>query len=75
MHHGGSWEVMYALCSVLLSLHILFPALLIFLGVKQEIVLQETASLFSGLRDIRTSHKDGISAPNATAFWEEVAGV
>ena len=66
---------MYALRSVLVSLYILFPALLILLGVKKEIVLQEAASLFSVLRDIRASHKDGISAPNATALQGGEAGV
>lgn len=40
MHHEGSWEVVYALCSVFVSLYILLPTLLIFLGVKQETVLQ-----------------------------------
>lgn len=72
---GSNWEVMHALHSVLVSLYILFPALLIFLGVNQEIVLWEAASLFSVLRDIKESNKDGISAPNAITFWREVARV
>lgn len=50
------------------------PCLLIFLGVEQEIVLWEAASLFSVLGDLRASHMDGISAPNSTALSGGVAG-
>ena len=68
---GG--DVCTALCpGVFIHLVSCFAHLL---GVKQEIVLQEAASLFSVLRDIRASHKDGISAPNATALQGGEAGV
>jgi len=75
MNCERSWEVMYVLCTALVSLYILFPALLTFLGVEQEIVLREAASLFSMLLDVRASHRDGISCPNATALQGEVTGV
>lgn len=54
-HHWGIWEVMHALCCLLMSLHALFLALHIFLAAKQEIVLWKHEATILYIRKCRSN--------------------